>query len=194
MFLNAAKRSGSFSLWILVSAVSQTLYIIHLTFLSSGTAERKPIKTGEQSAFMALNIVTGVGFVPFIVQPLRSLMMGYVIVRMWRSGSTLQDAGDRSAGVIGLIIMAWETNVTALLVCIWTCPASQSRLLVCYPCLLMCVFVCIYTYSIHTSLRGMPTNFRSCCSDGSDTRTGPSWATRRWPWDLSTWLRYHDNS
>lgn len=82
MFLNAAKRSGSFSLWISPSAVSQALYIIHSTFYSSSTAERKPIKTEPQNDFMALNIVTGVGFVPFIVQPVRSLMMGYIIVGM----------------------------------------------------------------------------------------------------------------
>lgn len=51
---------------------------------------------------MALNIVTGVGFVPFIVRRVRSLMMGYVIVRMLLSGLSLQDSRDGSAGVDAL--------------------------------------------------------------------------------------------
>lgn len=48
---------------------------------------------------MALNIVTGVSFVPFIVcWPLGSFMVGYVIVQMGLSGSTPQDAGERASG------------------------------------------------------------------------------------------------
>lgn len=75
-----------------------TLYIQ----LSTAAALQRPIKTEQQSDFMALNVVTGAGFVPFIVQPVTFLMMGYVIVGMRLSGSTLQDAGDRSAGVNAL--------------------------------------------------------------------------------------------
>lgn len=140
---------------------------------------------------MALNIVTGVSFVPFIVWPVRSLMMGYVIVRMWLSGSTLQDAGCelylmQRASLIDLIIKTWETN--AVTSSVWTCLASQPSV----PCVCLCACIFFLTCSTRTSWRGTPTSFRSCCSDGSDTRTGPSWATRRWPWDSSTWPRYHN--
>lgn len=53
------------------------------------------------------------------------------------------------------------------------------------------MYVFFSTRSTHISWRGTPTSSRSCCRDGSDTRIEPSLATRRWPWDSSTWLRYH---
>lgn len=51
--------------------------------------------------------------------------------------------------------------------------------------------LCVLPFpSTHTSSRGMATNCRSCCSGGRGTRTEPSWATRPWQWESSTWLRY----
>ena len=68
------------------SAASRSLYIIHLTLYSSSsssTAERRrPIKAERRTDFTALNIVTGVACVPFIVQPARGVMTGYVIAGM----------------------------------------------------------------------------------------------------------------
>lgn len=81
MALNAAERSGSFSLCILPSAD-----FIHYTlnFLQQQHCIEEAYWNRRSRVIPRLwTLLQESGFVPFIVQPVRSLMMGYVIVRMW---------------------------------------------------------------------------------------------------------------
>lgn len=81
MVRNAAERSGSFSLCILPSAD-----FIHYTlnFLQQQHCIEEAYWNRRSRVIPRLwTLLQESGFVPFIVQPVRSLMMGYVIVRMW---------------------------------------------------------------------------------------------------------------
>lgn len=55
-------------------------------------------------------------------------------------------------------------------------------------------WLCFMLGSTLISWREMPTSCRSCCKGESVTRTGPSWATRPWPWASSTWQRWEERS
>ena len=122
-------------------------------------------------------------------------MTGYVIAGMWLRGSTPQEARDRSAGAksfcnepVRSAQLSWPGRRIASSLYQSPEPVQRGRCSWARACELTRVFLC--AGSTRTSWRGTPTSFRSCCSDGSATRTGPSWATRPWPWASSTWPRW----
>lgn len=68
-------------------------YILYIKLPTAAALRRGSLlKSSHRSRFTALNIVTGASLVPFIVQLLRSLMMGYVIVGLRLSSLTPGDA------------------------------------------------------------------------------------------------------